>query len=322
MRALFIGFSDIVHPWYDDFLEAVGGRHEVTLFNHDQPVAAQFKNIDVVVDQGGWGTRAMIDAANGSVKLWQVIGTGLDHLDVGYILSRGIPLANTPGAFSAIALAEHAIFLMLCLSKSLYVSVKNARTGNFHKPMNEELEGNTLGLVGFGASARELARRASPLGMRVMAIDAVPAPKSALDELRVEFLGGPEQLDRLLAASDYVSLHVPLTSKTRHLIGRHAFEAMKPSACLINVARGEIVEESALIEALKAGRIRGAGLDVFGQEPLDPANPLLQMDNVIATPHIAGSTRGTSRRRGRAAAENIDRIAQNLPVLHQVVAAE
>ena len=97
---------------------------------------------------------------------------------------------------------------------------------------------------------------------------------------------------------------------------------MKPSACLINVARGEIVEESALIEALKAGRIRGAGLDVFGQEPLDPANPLLQMDNVIATPHIAGSTRGTSRRRGRAAAENIDRIAQNLPVLHQVVSAE
>src|SRR5262249_23800650 len=153
-----------------------------------------------------------------SVRLWQVIGTGLDHLDVRYILSRGIPLANTPGTFSAIALAEHAIFLMLCLSKSLYVSINNARAGNFHKPMNDELEGTTLGLVGFGASARELAKRALPLGMRVVAVDALPASKSVADELGVQFLGGPEQLDRLLPISDYVSLHVPLTSKTRHWI--------------------------------------------------------------------------------------------------------
>src|SRR5262245_37977161 len=135
MRALFIGFRDIVHPWYDDFLQAIDGRHEVVLYDHNAPVADQFRNIDVVVDQGGWGTRSMIDAANGSAKLWQVIGTGLDHLDVAYILRSGIPLANTPGVFSAIALAEHAIFLMLCLSKSLYVSLDNARTRNFHKPL-------------------------------------------------------------------------------------------------------------------------------------------------------------------------------------------
>jgi phosphoglycerate dehydrogenase-like enzyme len=121
---------------------------------------------------------------------------------------------------------------------------------------------------------------------------------------------------------DYVSLHVPLTSKTRHLIGRHAFEQMKQPAYLINVARGEIVDQPALIEALQTGRISGAGLDVFAQEPLDTSNPLLHMDNVITTPHIAGSTRGTSRRRGRAAAENIDRVAQNLPILYQVVSAE
>jgi D-3-phosphoglycerate dehydrogenase / 2-oxoglutarate reductase len=321
-RVLFIGF-DVVHPCYDDFLDAIGGKHAVSLYDAARPIAEQMREVWVVVDQGGWGTHAMVDAAAAAgVKLWQVIGTGLDHLDVNYILGKGMPLANTPGIFSGVALAEHAIFLMLCFAKNLRQSESNVRSGVFFYPETEELQGKTLGLVGFGASGRELAKRAWALGMRTLAVDPFEVPRSELDEYHVEFFGGPEKLGKLLAEADYLSLHTPLTSKTRHLIDERAFGLMKPTAVLVNVARGEIVDEKALINALRSCRIRGAGLDTFTREPLDPSHPFLQMDNVIATPHIAGGTRGTSQRRTQAAAENVFRIANGLPPLYRLTAAE
>ncbi len=323
MKVLFIGFRDVVHPWYDDFLEAIGGKHSVELYDPEAPMAQQFRDVQVVVDQGGWGTHEMIDAAVASgVKLWQVIGTGLNHIDVRYLLEKGVPIANTPGIFSGIALAEHAIFLMLCLAKNLDKSRKNLQSGVFYQPMNEELQGKTLGLVGFGGSARELAKRAWGLGMRVLAVDAIEVPQAAREEYQLSFFGGPEDLDILLRQSDYLSIHTPLTTKTHHLINRESLGLMKPTAVLINVARGEIVDEAALLEALQAGRIRGAGLDVFTDEPPDPSHPFLHMENVVATPHIAGGTRGTSQRRGKAAAENVHRVAQGLPPLYLVTAAE
>lgn len=323
MKVLFIGFKDLVHPWYDDFLEAIDGEHAVELYDPAAPLAAQFKDVEVVVDQGGWGTHQMIDAAIASgVKLWQVIGTGLNHIDVQYLLDKGVPIANTPGIFSGIALAEHAIFLMLCLAKNLDESRRNVRTGVYYHPMNEELEGKTLGLVGFGGSARELAKRAHALGMRLLAIDAIEAPRAVQEEYHLNFFGGPEDLDILLKQSDYLSIHTPLTSRTQHLINRECFALMKPTAVLINVARGEIVDEVALLEALQSGRIRGAGIDVFTQEPPDPNHPLLHMENVITTPHIAGGTRGTSRRRGKAAADNVFRVADGLPPLYEITTAE
>lgn len=326
MRVLFIGFRDLLHPWYDDFLEAleaIGGEHSVILFDPEAPMAPQFRDAQVVVDQGGWGTHEMIDVAVASgVKLWQVIGTGLNHIDVAYLLQKGIPIANTPGIFSGIALAEHAIFLMLCLAKNLDESRRNVRTGVYYHPMNEELEGKTLGLVGFGGSARELAKRASALGMRVLAIDAVEASQQVQEQYHLSFFGGTEDLDILLKQSDYLSLHTPLTSKTHHLINQESFALMKPTAVLINVARGEIVDEVALLAALQSGKIRGAGIDVFTHEPPDPNHPLLHMENVITTPHIAGGTHGTSRRRGKAAADNVHRTAEGLPPLYQVTSAE
>ncbi len=261
MKVLFIGFQDVVHPWYDDFLEAIGGKYPVELYDPQAPMAPQFRDAQVVVDQGGWGTHEMIDAAVASgVKLWQVIGTGLNHIDVKYVLEKGVPIANTPGVFSGIALAEHAIFLMLCLAKNLDKSRKNLMSGVFYQPMNEELQGKTLGLVGFGGSARELAKRAWALGMRVLAVDAVEVPQAVQEEYQLSFFGGPEDLDILLRQSDYLSIHTPLTTRTYHLINRESFALMKPTAVLINVARGEIVDEAALLEALQEGRIRGAGL--------------------------------------------------------------
>lgn len=323
MKVLFIGFKDLVHPWYDDFLEALGTAHSVKLYNPNSSLLPQFQGVDVVVDQGGWGTREMIDAAvSSSAKLWQVIGTGLDHLDVSYIIGKKLPLANTPGIFSGVALAEHVIFFMLYFAKNFEVSSQNIRSGVFYHPMNDELHGKTLGLVGFGGSAKELAKRAWLLGMRILAMDVVELPRDLQSEYHLDFFGSPKDLDKLLTESDYLSVHIPLTPNTQSLIGRECFSRMKPTAVFINVARGEIVDEPALIEALKTGKIRGAGLDVFAQEPLNPKHPLLYMENVIATPHLAGATRGTSRRRGKAAADNIFRVEQGLQPLYLVTSAE
>jgi phosphoglycerate dehydrogenase-like enzyme len=308
---------------YDDFTEVINGQHDVRMHDPSQPLKPQFQNKQVVVDQSGWGTHEMIDAAlAGGAKLWQVIGTGLDHIDVAYCLSKGIPIAYSPGLFSGIALAEHALFFMLCLAKNVNASHKNVQTGRFYHPLNEELADKTLGLVGFGGSGKELAKRAYAFGMRVLAIDVVDVPKTVQEEFHVQFLGGPDNLGSLLKESDYVSIHAPLTSQTRHLMNYRAFELMKPGACLINVARGEIVDEAALLGALQSGKLSGAGLDVFAEEPLPVDHPFQRMDNVILSPHIAGGTRGTNRRRGRAAAENVLRVAQGLPPLYPAQVSE
>jgi phosphoglycerate dehydrogenase-like enzyme len=323
MKILFIGFADLVHPWLDDFQAAIAGKHKIQLFDKSLSLVPQFADAQVVVDQGGWGTREMIDAAASSgVKLWQVIGTGLNHLDVDYILKTGIPLANTPGIFSGIGLAEHVIFFMLYFAKNIRISNENIRSGIFYHPMNDELCGKSLGLIGFGGSARELAKRAGAMGMRVMAIDVADVPKEVLNEYNVDFFGGTSDLDKVLNEADYVSVHIPLTVKTRGLINRTSFQKMKPTAVLINVARGEIVDEASLIEALQSGMISGAGLDVFAEEPLDPNHPFLHMSNVIATPHLAGGTRGTSQRRGKAAADNVFRISSGLTPLYRVTSPE
>ena len=193
------------------------------------------------------------------------------------------------------------------------------RAGKPQRLVCQELAGLTLGLVGFGASARELAQRAWSLGMRIMAIDIVEFPQAVLNKYHVEFFGKPAQLDRVLAAADYLSLHLHLHAKTRKMIDERALDLMKPSAVLINVARGGLVDEAALSEALQTRRIRGAGLDVFKDEPPDPAHPMLQMDNVIATAHTAAYTLETEQRRSAHAAENVARLAQGLPPLDLVM---
>lgn len=323
MKVLYLNVPGMLQPWYDDFKSAVGKGHTVCLYDPSKPMAGQFEDVDVVVDQGGSvGTRALIDAALAArVKLWQVLGTGVDHVDVAYFFEKGLMLANTPGPFSAVALAEHAMFLMLYFAKQFDEHVRNLRAKVFYFPVSEELEGKTLGLVGLGASGQALAVRAKAMGMRILAVDAVDIPRERLDELGVEMFAAPSELETVLAQADYVSLHVPLTSKTRHMIDAQALAAMKSTSVLINVARGEIAEEDALVEALQNGRIRGAGLDVYAEEPLPADHPFQQLPNVVATPHTAGQTYGTSRRRGEACAENVERIAKGLEPLYRITEA-
>jgi phosphoglycerate dehydrogenase-like enzyme len=320
-EVLYIVQEGNAEPWLADFLAAAEGSLDVAVLDSKQPLREQFAGTLVVVDQGGHATHEQIDAgAEGGVRLWQVLGTGVDHTEVGYIRSKGIAIANTPGQFSAVALAEHALMFVLCLAKNLPEAEANCRAGRMYQPLSDELEGELLGIVGLGASGRELAVRARALGMRIQAVDVAPVPPEQLAELGVERFAGLDGLDELVASSDYVSLHVPLTSATRHLIDERRLALMKPTAGLVNVARGRIVDEDALARALGARQIRGAGIDVFGQEPLEPDNPLLHLDNVITTPHTAGITPGTSRRRGRACVENALRVLGGDEPLYQIVA--
>jgi phosphoglycerate dehydrogenase-like enzyme len=154
--------------------------------------------------------------------------------------------------------------------------------------------------------------------MRIQAVDVRPIEEHILAELKPEFLGSPADIDRVVGESDFLSLHLHLTPETRHIIGARRLSLMKPTACVINVARGALVDEAAMHEALLAGRIGGAGLDAFGQEPPDPTLPVYQLPSVVVTPHTSGSTDGTARNRARAAAENLDRLAQGLEPLYGV----
>ena len=317
MKVLFLGQAGNLDPWFADVVEAIGETHTVALYDPRRSLSDQLDGVEVVVDQGGSvGTRETVQAARAAgVKLWQILGTGLDHVDVAFILDSGLAMANTPGPFSSVALAEHALLLMLCFAKQFPLLQQNVRGGTFYRPITDELEGSTLGLVGLGASGRELANRACAFGMRIVGLDLVaPRPELA----GVQYLGGPEALDQLLRQSDYVSLHVPLTQRTRHLLDARALACMRPDSVLINVARGGIVDEAALVDALRGRRLRGAGLDVFAHEPLESGHPFFELENVVLTPHVAGGTRGTSRRRAEAVGENVRRTAAGLPPLYAV----
>jgi phosphoglycerate dehydrogenase-like enzyme len=308
MKVLYLPRPEDLGPSYQDFVDALGEGHEVATWDPGQPFAAQVKDALVVVDEGIVPPSAMIaEAGEAGVKLWQLILEGFDQLDLDLFRANGIPVANTPGQFSSRALAEHALMLMLCTIKGFPRSQHDLQAGVFYRSFGGELDGRTLGLIGLGMSGRELARLTLPLGLHVVGINP---PGPAADEaarLGVEVLS---DLDELLSRADMISIHVPLTPDTRNMIGPAALGKMKPTAVLINVARGQIVDQDALVDALRSRRIAGAGLDVFAIEPLPLDDPLLELDNVVLTPHVAGATYETSRRRGAAAAENVQRVAR------------
>ena len=151
-----------------------------------------------------------------------------------------------------------------------------------------------------------------------MAIDVRQIEQEILDEIQPDFMGTPKELDRILPECDYLSLHLHLNAKTRHIIDSRKLGLMKPSACIINVARGGLVDEEVMYDALLKGELGGAGLDVFSAEPVDPTLKVFGLPNVVATPHIAGATDGTSYKRAQVASTNVDRISQGLEPLYRV----
>ena len=247
---------------------------------------------------------AAVIAAAPRLKLIVQFGAGLEGVDRAAAEARGIPVRNVAGA-NAQAVAELALFLMLGLARRLPEHGRSFRNRVVGDPVGSERLGKTVGIVGLGATGRALARMARGIGMRVVAVRGKAGTGGDPD---AEWVGGPADLDRLLAESDYVSLHVPTTRDTRRMIDAARLARMKPSAFLVNVGRGDLVVRDDLVQALRDRRIRGAGLDVYWQEPPDPDDPLLAMNNVVATPHVGGTS-------DEAMARLADRVAAILKEL-------
>ncbi len=287
-------------------------RRRVTDFEYrmqdmDRPLVDQVADVNVIIPTMEKITKEIIEAAP-NLKLIQQFGIGLEGVDKIAAKERGIYVANCAGA-NDVTVAESAIFLMLALSRRLneiQSSFKNKILGH---PIGTELMGKTLGIVGLGASGKELAKRAYHMGMKIIATKRV-VDEDLILKYNLEFLGGAQDLPTLLEKSDYVSLHTPLTEETRSLISESELKQMKSTAFLINVSRGPIINKLALLKALQNKWIAGVGLDVYWLEPADPQDPIFQFDNVITLPHIAGSSQESFDRIEDILVGNIFRIAE------------
>lgn len=248
-------------------------------------------------------------ACGRKVRLIQKLGVGTDMIDLKAANVSGIPVANT-GEASSISVAEHTILLMLAVNKKLLLAHNNLKLGRwprFELRLNSfELFNKKLGIIGLGRIGREVAKRANAFGMDVNYYD-IKRPTAEIEEsLNVNYFS----LSELLASSDVISLHVKLTEENHGLIGEGEFKLMKKTAIIINTARAQLIEsEEILIKVLKERVIAGAGLDVFHQEPVTENNPLLHLENVVATPHIGAGTRDSLSRVYQRALRNILRVA-------------
>jgi len=244
------------------------------------------------------------------LKLVQLLSAGYDRVDIEAARRAGVPVCNNGGA-NGIAVAEHALLLMLAVSRRLVwqhsMVVSGRWRGNDIASVRlYEIYGRTLGIVGLGTIGKKVARLAKAFGLEVQYYDIVRLTEDQSDALGVRF----RLLNELLRTSDIVSLHVPLTPQTRHMVGSSELKLMKPSAYLINTCRGPVVDEPALCEALTSGTIAGAGLDVFDREPPPTDNPLFRLDNVVLTPHFAGPTWDNQYSRFRNGFDNVQRVAR------------
>ena len=286
-------------------LEALSKVADIVEIRADTPAefAAGVQNVDAIVTS--WGLRIDKQVID-SMKKCVVIGVGsvgVDMVDIEAATAAGIVVTNVPDVFIE-EVADYAMMLLLNVSRLTPMMARMAKNGDWYqaRPMLSRVPrvmGQTLGLFAFGNVARCTARRAKAFGMHVIAFDPY------VSELEMSALGvEPVSFAELLARSDYLSVHAPHNEETEHAINAAAFAQMKNTAIVINTARGPIIDEKALIEALRSGAIAGAGLDVLEQEPPALDNPLLSMENVLVTPHVASaSTRMRPETRRRAARE-------------------
>jgi glyoxylate reductase len=231
------------------------------------------------------------------------VAVGYDNVDVEAATRRGIVVTNTPGVLTE-ATADFAWALLMAAARRIPEADRYTRSGRWTswQPtllLGQDVHGQTIGIVGMGRIGSAVARRALGFGMRVLYHDQFRQPDRE-SELGIEY----RELEDLLRESDFVSIHTPLAAQTRHLINRERLALMKPTAVLVNTARGPVVDEQALYEALAQGRIAAAGLDVFEVEPLPADSLLLVLDNVVLAPHIASATHATRARMAELAAEN------------------
>ena len=240
-------------------------------------------------------------------RLVQLLAAGYDRMNLDLLAELEIPCANNGGANSW-AVADQAVLLMLAIYKQLLASDNSTREGRWAEPITGqntfEMADKKVGILGIGNIGRQVAKRVQGFDAKVQYFDLYPLDERTAEELNVTYVS----LDELFSTSDIISCHTPLTNDTKHIVNSNTLSLMKPTAILINTSRGPVVDEEALISALQSGVIAAAGLDVFEKEPVSPDNPLLKMDNLGATPHMAGTTWDTWARRANFGFENMERI--------------
>ncbi len=263
--------------------------------------------------------RAETDASP-ALEVVARIGVGFDAVEIPPLTERGIPLMIA-GTANSTSVAEHALFMMMAVAKRALELHARTRDGLWHdrtSPLPRELAGSTVLVIGFGRIGSRTAPRCAAMGMQVLVYDPFVAPAS----IEVAGFEVVEDLDSALARSDYVTIHCPRSPETLGMFNAERIGRMKPGAVLVNTARGGIVDETALLAALRSGQVSGAGLDVLAQEPQGAGNPLLQEPGVISSPHVAGVTVEAMDAMGVATARNILSVLDGAPIRDHVVNQE
>src|SRR5437763_5261787 len=280
-------------------IELLRAKFEVDV-DSESDLAAVIGDYDAIVIRSATKLTADLIERAGRLKVIGRAGVGIDNVDLEAATRRGIVVANAPES-TVVSAAEHTIGLLVALARNIPQAHAALKDGRWERKAwgGMELADKTLGVLGFGRIGQQVARRASGLGMRVVAYDPFVAPER-FRELGAERLDRPEDV---YATADFLTLHLPLTPETRGSIGDDAFAAMRDGARIVNAARGELVDEGALVRALRSGKVGGAALDVFSSEPY--SGPLLELDNVVVTPHLAASTDEAQDRAGVIVAEQV-----------------
>lgn len=288
-------------PEAQQMLQAAGGR----IIFMEEPInedtlteRLSTGEVDAVLLRGSKPFSARVLAASKGLKIIAKNGAGIDNVDLAEATRKGITVAVAAGA-NADAVAEHAIALMLTLVRDIHTLNSKVHNGGWEGTswLGRDFRGSVVGIIGYGSIGRSTAILARALGAEVIVWSR---NGRRADDFEVE-----TNFERLLGRVDILSLHCPLTEQTRGLIGPQELAMLKPGALLINTARGPVIDETALIDSLTSGHLGGAGLDTFEKEPIAADNPLLKMDNVILTPHVAGVTRNAARRVATTTAQNI-----------------
>jgi D-3-phosphoglycerate dehydrogenase len=287
--------------------------------DYNKPILPQIRDADVLVNGLGKVDKAIIDACP-KLKLVHQIGTGVDNIDIRYCSLKSIYVSNVPH-INNVSVAEHTLFLMIYLAKNMKSAGESLMKRRVLNVLSSELYGKKLTIIGLGATGIEVAKRAKAFGMYITAVTKHPdSKKGRIDNndnnnnnnnkwnYFIDTIHGVESLSDSLIDADYISIHTPLTDETRGLIGAKEINLMKRSAFLINVARAQIVDREPLFTSLVNKKIGGAAFDVFWEEPADPNDKLLKLDNFVLTPHIAGWTTESADTTTTIIASNINRV--------------
>ncbi len=279
--------SDKLEAQGTDLLQQAGFELDLRTGLKGPELISALQAADGVIIRSGTRLTADLLQEPGKLKVIVRAGVGVDNIDVAAATRQGIVVMNTPGG-NTISTAEHTITMLMALSRHVAAADASLKAGKWERTkfVGSQLAGKTLGVIGLGRIGREVARRAAGLDMHIVGFDPFMAPDKAA-QLGIEAVA---DIDLLLPRCDYVTVHTPLTDETRHLLDGRRLGLLKKGARVLNCARGGIIEEAALAEALKSGHLAGAALDVFVDEPPPADHPLLKLPNLIATPHLGAST--------------------------------